>query len=301
MTTVLPKETPVNQLPVTQSINNTDYILTSSGDGLSLVRWGDITISLNQTDFSSTIDSISAAQVTNTTDTTSLSADYYSTLPEFQSVYTTVNNLSSGWGNLDTAFLVQQGFISNTQGNYTGSVTPLTDPLVIGFNNNYASNRLVNINNNSHITTNVNSAALQFSPGTYKISGNLISRSQNSQVTSQYMFAFYNALPTVGNDATYSATNLPAGVLYSSVSYNNSTNTHIMEGYVYFNSTSYGLLLYSNTDSITATNTGAGLNQALSVFGIIPAKGGVINITLVSTENVLNIAATNNAIGVVQN
>lgn len=303
MLTVLPKQTTLNDLTTVQAINPTDKLIITVDGNIVLVPWGDITVTAEQTDFSTTIESISAAQVINTSDINTLSAAFYSEQPANDSVYSTVNELSSGWNSLATVLLVQQGFISNTQGNYTGSITPLTAPLVVGFNGTYANNKLVNINNTqNYITSNVTTGALLFASGTYKISGNLLSRSQNTDKISQYILAFYSTLPSVNNDPTYSVNNTPVAQLYSSVSYNNVTNTHNINGYVYISAASYGLLLFANNDVITATNTGAGTNQSLSLFGSIPGRGGVVEITYISSDNVLNVTLANKAtIGIIQN
>lgn len=303
MSTVSPKQTSLNDLTIVQSINPTDYVIINMNGNLVLVPWSNVTITADQTDFYTSIESISAAQVVNTTDIATLSAAYYNTKPQYDSVYSTVNSLSSGWNGLATALLVQQGFIANTQGGYTGINTPLTDPLVVGFNGNYANNKLVNINNaQNYITANISTGALQFAPGTYKISGTLLSRSQNTGITSQYIFAFYSSLPTVNNDPTYSTNNSPVDELYSSVSYGNNTNTHNIDGYVYISETSYGLLLFANTDVVTASNTGSGTNQSLSLFGSIPGRGGAVEISYISADNILNISLAGSAtIGILQN
>jgi len=299
MATVPPQEVPVNLLPIKQGISLTDYIIINSGT-LSLVPWSNVVITADQTDFYTTIVSISASQVELTTQVNSISANIDANQPNWDSTYSTVNNLSGGWTNTPTTTLNVIGFTSNSSVGYTGSLTPITNPIVIGFNGAYGLNTKVDLNNSSqNVTGFIDNACLQLQPGTYRIDGSLISTIGTASKKGLYFFAFYGSLPTVGNNKSYSASNSPTAVLYSTPGYNNTTNTHTFESYVYVSTACYGLLLYTNDDSASSTVTGAGSNSSISLaFGNTPAYGGTLDITYLSENNFLNITGTSTIVAV---
>lgn len=299
MTTVPPREVPVNQLPIKQGISLTDYIIINGGS-LALVPWGDVVITADQTDFYTTIQSISTAQVQLTTEVNTISANIDTNQPNWDSTYATVNNLSGGWTNTPTTTLNVVGFISNNSVGYTGSLTPITNPIVIGFNGAYGLNTKVDLNNSSqYVTSFIDNACLQFQPGTYRINGNLFSTIGTAAKKGLYFFAFYGSLPTVGNNKSYSANNTPTAVIYSTPGYNNTTNTHSFESYVYVSTACYGLLFYVNDDAASSTVTGAGVNSSITLaFGSTPTYGGTLDITYLSENNFLNITGTSTIVAI---
>ncbi len=298
MATVPPQEVPINLLPIQQGISLTDYLLISNGT-LNLVPWSDVVITKDQVDFYTTIESISTAQVELTVQVNTLSATVTEGLSSWDSTYTTVNTLSTGWLSTPTTTLNIIGFIANNSVGYTGSQTPLTNPIVVGFNGSYGANKITDINNtNNYVTDFIDNACLQFEPGTYKFSGTLYSSSGSASITNQYYFGFYGSLPTIGNSKNYSANNAPITTIYSTVSYNASTNTHSIDSYVYISSTCYGALFFTNNDTASAAGTGAGINYSLSIFGNTPKYGGTLNITYLSPTNFLNITGTSSVVAV---
>lgn len=298
MPIVPPKEVPLNLIPIFQGIAPTDYILVNNGT-LGLVPWGNIIITAEQTDFYSTIESISSAQIDLTASVVELSATVDSGKPNWDSSYTTVNALSTGWTSAATTTLNIVGYISNSSIGYTGSLTPLTNPIVIGFNGSYGLNKIVNINNtDNYVTSFTDNASLYLKTGTYKISGSVISTSSAVTIGTQFCVAFYSSLPTVGNNKSYSASNTPVATVYSTVGYNVLQNVHFIDSYVYVSSPCYALVLFTNTDASISTNTGVGTNVSLSLFGGTPKYGGTIDITYLSSTNFLNITGTSSVVGV---
>lgn len=299
MATVPPQEVPVNQLPIKQGIGLTDYIIINSGT-LALVPWGDVVITASQTDFYATIESISAAQVELTTQVDTISANIDTNQPNWDSTYNTVNALSGGWTNTPTTTLNVVGLISNNSVGYTGALTPITNPIVIGFNGAYGSNTKVDLNNaEQYVTSFIDNACLQFQPGTYRINGTLYSTIGTAAKKGLYFFGFYGSLPSVGNNKSYSASNTPTAIIYSTVGYNNTTNSHTFESYVYISSACYGLLFYTNDDSASSAVTGAGVNSTITLaFGTTPAYGGTLDITYLSQGNFLNITGTSSVVAV---
>lgn len=299
MATVPPQEVPVNQLPIRQAINATDYIIINS-DTLALVPWGDVVISADQTDFYATIVSISAAQVQLTSDVNTISANITTNEPNWNNTYTTVSTLSTGWTNTPTTTLNVLGIITNSSVGYTGSLTPITNPIVVGFNGAYGLNTKVDVNNSGqYVTSFIDNACLQFLPGTYRINGSLLSTIGTAAKSGLYFFGFYGSLPTVGNNKSYSANNSPIAIVYSTVGNTNGTNVHTFESYMYISTTCYGLLMYTNNDTATSAVTGPGVNSTLSLaFGTTPAYGGTLDITYLSQSNFLNITGTSSIVSV---
>jgi len=307
MATVLPKETPINNIPIQQGINPTDYLLINNGT-LNLVPWSTIVISADQTDFYTSILSISSAQINNTVNTATLSATIINNSPNWNSTYSTVNNLSSSWVGVPTAMLVLQGFKSNSAANYDGTGAQIQGGIVVGFNGSY-TNTFINVNNASQQISNFQeNACIKFQPGTYRISGSIKSTS-GVNIKSQYVLVFYNSIPGVNNNATYTISTAPVAQIYSTVESTNLTsttgsvtNTHIIDSYVYINSVSYGILLYVNNDANTSANTGVGTQNTLSIrnLGTSPAYGGCINLTYISQTNTFNITSSSESSVVVR-
>lgn len=307
MATVLPKETPLNDLPIQQSVNPTDYILISNGT-LNLVPWSSIVISADQTDFYTSILSISAAQVVNTVDTATLSATVTDNLPNWNSTYNTVNSLSGAWTNTPNAILVLQGYTSNNTASYSGTGTQITGGIVVGFNYSY-TNKFVEINNTGQQLINfTDNACLQFQPGTYRFTGSIKSTLRSS-INGQYILLFFNSIPNVSNNKTYTISTAPVASIYSSIESNtlslsssNITCEHTFDSYAYISSVSYGLLLFVNNDDSTSTTTGVGVSNTLNVknLGITPSYGGTLNVTYISESNPFNITSSSQASVVVR-
>lgn len=299
MATVPPRKVPINELPILQGISLTDYIVVDNGS-LGLVPWSNVVITANQTDFYTTIESISTAQVELTTQVNSISTNIDTNQPNWDSTYATVNNLSGGWTNTPTTTLNVIGLISNNSIGYTGANTPITNPIVIGFNGAYGSNTKVDINNaGEYVTGFIDNASLQFQPGTYRINGTLYSSIGTAAKKGLYFLGFYGSLPSVGNNKSYSASNTPIAVVYSTVGYNNTTNSHSFESYVYISSACYGILFYTNDDSTSSAVTGPGVSSTITLpFGTTPAYGGTLDITYLSQSNFLNITGTSSIVAV---
>lgn len=295
MATVLPQEVPVNQLQIKQSISPTDYLLINSTT-LALVPWSSVVISKEQTDFYTSIESISSTLVNVQTDVATLSTTIQDSITSWNSTYTTVNDLSAGWVNVVTSSLSILSFISLSSINYTGSNTPLNNPIVVGFNGAYGQNIKTDINNPSNnVNTFTDNASIQFQPGTYRVNGTLYSSCGNLSSTAQYILAFYNNVPSVNNNKTYSANNTPIAQIYSTLGVNAYQSSHIFDTYLYVDSACYALLLYVSNDAVTSVKTGVGVNSTLNIFGGTPSFGGTLNITFTGETNFLNFTLPNNS------
>ena len=295
MATVLPQEVPVNQLPIKQAISPTDYLLINSTT-LALIPWSNIVISKDQTDFYTSIESISANLVIAQTDVNTLSTTIQDSITSWNSTYTTVNDLSACWINVVTSSFSIIGFTSLNSIGYTGSNTPLNNPVVVGFNGAYGQNIKTDINNvNGYVNTFTDNACIQLQPGTYRINGTLYSSCGNVTSKAQYILAFYNNVPSVNNNKTYSANNTPIAEIYSTLGVNSYQSSHSFDTYLYVNSACYALLFYVSNDAVTSTTTGVGVNGTLSIFGGTPSYGGTLNVTFIGETNFLNLTVPNNS------
>lgn len=290
--TVPPVKVPISKITINDSVAPTDYMLTVSNGGIVQVPWGNVVISSDQTDFYTSVESISASLVELTSEFSVISSVVSSTSSENDSVYTTVNTLSSGWDVNSTVSLQLLTFVSNASIGYTGGNTPQNNPIIVGFNGSYGASNLVSIaSGQTYISTLVDNPCVTLQPGTYKVDGTLFSScSGNNNV--QYVLALFSSLPTIPNSKTYSTSNTPTSKLYSTLGSNGNQLTHFFNGYIYNSSVAYALLLCANDDGVNSTGTGPGVNATFSIYGTAPKYGGSLNLTYIAPTNALNITGS---------
>lgn len=298
MSTVLPQRVPVSNIPVLQTVNPTDKILVYT-DTFGLVPWGSVVIGADQVDFYTTIETLSANQVVFTSEFNTVSTIVIDNQPKWDSTYSTVNQLSTGWLNTPVTTLQLLTYISNGSIGYTGGDTPLNNPIIIGFNGNtnYGSSSMVDVlAGQDYVNKYTDNPFISFAPGTYRIQGTLYSSSNVTTTTSQYIVAIFAQLPTLGNAKTYSVTNTPTAKIYSTLCQNTQHGVHTFDGYFYCSQQCYGLVLFANNGTAASTTIGAGVNSTLTVYGASPQYGGLLNVFYISENNILGISTGGNSV-----